>query len=109
MYDDPRATPVDCLDATLFELAGSRLHDRAATLAHGLEALRGLQRRLAYAESDSVENLRHRADVLEDQLEVARSAARTLLNGGDPGWAAAEDELAWLWPDPDSDQPGDGG
>jgi hypothetical protein len=93
---DPAATPVDCLDATLFELAGARLDDRAATLAHGLEALRELQRRPDYAGSHTVEELRRRVEQLEVELEVARAAARTLASGEDPGGVAPAGELDWL-------------
>lgn len=41
---NPALTPEDCLGAVLHELAGARLSDRAATLAHGLEALHHLTR-----------------------------------------------------------------
>lgn len=41
---NPAETPEDCLDAVLFELAGAKMDDRAATLAHGLEAAHALAR-----------------------------------------------------------------
>jgi hypothetical protein len=41
---DARTTPVDCADASLFELAGAKLDDRDATLAHGLAAVHELAR-----------------------------------------------------------------
>jgi hypothetical protein len=90
--------PEDCAEATLFELAGAKLDDRAETLAHGQKAVHTLARQLDAARAaadqthhwhDRYHDLHRRHEDEVDQLRRALSEARS--------WAWAQAHRHWVY------------
>jgi hypothetical protein len=102
---DPRTEPVNCLIASLYELAGAS-GDREQMLAHGLAALSELERRLAETQAllrTAEEVVVRQEGLLEtatEMIEEARRWARSLWDDGpasEKPLVLIEPELAPAW------------